>query len=66
MTEPAFELTEADWCAIAEAKGYAAWVTAEYQRSQRRERSTQTEEQPTSPAAETEEAECQTDIQCAG
>ena len=32
----------------------------------RRESSTQTKEPPTSPAAVTEEAECQTDIQGAG
>ena len=30
MSEPAYQLTEADWCAIAFAKAYAAEVTAEH------------------------------------
>ena len=44
MLKPSYELSEAG-CAIAAAKGYAARVTAQHQRNQRKEQSTQTEEQ---------------------
>ena len=76
MLDSTYELSEADWCAIAAAKGYTARVTVEYRRSQRREQSAQTEEQAinTVPSrsegvqvvVETAEVPCQTEIHCAG
>ena len=76
MLDPTYELSEADSYAIAAAKGFAARITLEYRRSQRREPSLQTEEQAinTVPSrservqavVETAEVPCQTEIQCAG
>ena len=76
MLDPTYELSEADWCGIAAAKGYAARITLKYRRSQRREQSIQTEEQAinTVPSRsegvqavlKTAEVPCQTEIQCAG
>ena len=76
MLHSTYKLSEADWCALVAAKGYAARVTVEYRRSQRREQSVQIEEQVinTVPSrsegvqavVETAEVPCQTEIQCAG
>ena len=72
MLDPTYELSEADWCAIAAAKSYAARITLEYRRSQRREQLVQTEEQAinTVPSrsegvhtvVEIAEVPCQTEI----
>ena len=76
MTEAVYRLNEADWCAIAIAKDYAARITQEFRRSQRREQATQTEERVdlnissrskgVQAVVGTAEVPCQTDIQCAG
>ena len=41
MSEPAYQLTEADWCAIAFAKAYAAEITVEHQAHWRKDGTSQ-------------------------